>query len=142
MLYASVQFDDAFVDVCLFVCHPDSLVKDIPYSLRLKIEKMMNPENASNHDWRGLACAMEMSADEVRQLQGDTKGKMTGLFERMIHTKKTINDLLVLLKHNDVQRLDVMDEIREACKLPKELVIESESSECQQSGLIVFFPYR
>ena len=102
---------------------------------------MMNPENASNHDWRGLASAMEMSAYEVRQLQGDTKGKMTGLFERMIHTKKTVKDLLVLLKHDDVQRLDVMDEIREACKLSKELVMESECSEYQQSGLIsiVFF---
>ena len=98
----------------------------------------MNPENASNHDWRGLACAMEMSADEVRQLQGDTKGKMTGLFERMIHMEKTVNDLLVLLKH--VERLDVTDEIREACNLPIELVMESESSEFQQSGLIVFFP--
>lgn len=128
--------------VCLFVCHPDSLVKDIPYGLRLKIEMLMNQESANNHDWRGLACAMEMSADEVRQLQGDAKGKMTGLFERMIHTKKTVNDLLVLLRHDDVQRLDVMDEIREACKLSKESVMESKSSEDQQSGLIVFFPCR
>ena len=102
----------------------------------------MNPETASNHDWRGLACAMEMSADEVRQLEGDTKGKMTGLFERMIHTKKTVNDLLVLLRHEDVKRLDVMDEIRVACKLSKESWMESESSEDQQSGLIVFFPCR
>ena len=135
-------FDHAFLDVCLFVCHPDSLVKDIPFRLRVRIENMMNPENANNHDWRGLACAMDMSADEVRQLQGDTKGKMTGLFERMIHTKKTIKDLLVLLKHDDVRRLDVMDEIREACKLPKESPMESKSTEDQQSGLIVFYPCR
>ena len=94
---------------------------------------MMSRENASNHDWRGLACAMEMSADGVRQLQGDAKGKMAGLFDRMIHTKKTVNDLLVLLKHDDVQRLDVIDEIIKAYKLSKELVMESESSEYQQS---------
>ena len=84
----------------------------------------MNPESANNHDWRGLACAMEMSADEVRQLQGNTKGKMAGLFDRMIHTKKTVSDLLVLLKHDEVQRLDVIDKIKD-----------------KLSGLIVFFTY-
>ena len=46
----------------------------------------------------------------------------------MIHTKKTIKDFLVFLKHPTVQRLDVIDEIVEGCGLPKE-VSENVSSE-------------
>lgn len=107
---------------------PDSLVKDISYRLRMKIELMMNRHDVNNHDWKGLAGAMNMTADEVRQMEEGEKGKMAGLFDKMIHTKKTINDLLALLKHGDVQRLDVIDEIVKECDLPKEK-LQMESSE-------------
>lgn len=136
-------FSDLVVTLVTFVCHTDSLVKDIPFKLRIKIENMMNHEAVTNHDWRGLACAMNMSTDEVRQMQGDQeKGKMAGLFDKMMHSKKTVNDLLGLLRHDDVQRLDVIDEIIVGCKLPKPSVTETGSSENQESGLSFFLHYR
>ena len=96
-------------------------MKDIPFAVRTKIERMMNFNNHNDHNWRGLAAAMMLSVDEVRQMEEGENGKMTGLFDNMIHTKKTIKDFLDLLKHPAVQRLDVIDEIVENCGLPREL---------------------
>ena len=96
----------------------------MPFALRTKIERMMNINNQNDHNWRGLAAAMMLSVDEVRQIEEGENGKMTGL----LHTKKTIKDFLVFLKHPTVQRLDVIDEIVEGCGLPKE-VSENVSSE-------------
>ena len=93
----------------------------MPFALRTKIERMMNVNNHNDHNWRGLAAAMMLSVDEVRQMEEGENGKMTGLFDNMIHTKKTIKDFLDLLKHPAVQRLDVIDEIVEHCGLPREL---------------------
>ena len=64
-------------------------------------------------------------------------GKMTGLFDNMIHTKRTIKDFLVLLTNPAVQRLDVVDEIVEGCGLPKE-VSENESSELDETGWLFY----
>ena len=93
----------------------------MPFALRTKIERMMNVNNHNDHNWRGLAEAMSLSVDDVRQMEEGENGKMTGLFDNMIHTKKTIKDFLDLLKHPAVQRLDVIDEIVENCGLPREL---------------------
>lgn len=120
---------------CPFI-HSDTLIKDIPYSVRTKVEKMMNPDNYDNHNWKGLAGAMGMSADDVRQLEGEAKGKMAGLFDKMMHTKKTVKDLLELLKHPDVQRLDVIQDIVRGCKLPEEQWMSNESFENAISGWI------
>ena len=124
------------VNVMLSLFHSDTLLKDIPYSVHAKVEKMMNPDDLSNHNWKGLAGAMGMSADNVRQLEGEPKGKMGGLFDRMMHTKRTVKDLLELLKHSDVQRLDVIEEIVHGCKLPEELLEPTESCENGISGWI------
>ena len=99
----------------------------MPFALRTKIERMMNVNNHNDHNWRGLAAAMNLSVDEVRQMEEGENGKMTGLFNKMIITKKTIKDFLDLLKHPVVQRLDVIDEIVQNCGLPAELS-ESASS--------------
>ncbi|XP_074622377.1 uncharacterized protein LOC141880749 [Acropora palmata] len=115
-------------------CTVDTLLKDIPYIVHTKVEKMMNPDDLSNHNWKGLAGAMGMSADNVRQLEGEARGKMAGLFNRMMHTKKTVKDLLELLKHPDVQRLDVIEEIVHGCKLPEELLVPTESCENEIAG--------
>ena len=96
-------------------------MKDIPFAVRTKIERMMNVNDHNDHNWRGLAAAMMLSVDEVRQMEEGENGKMTGLFDNMIHTKRTIKDFLYLLKHPAVQRLDVIDEIVENCGLPREL---------------------
>lgn len=119
----------------VITCTLGTLVKDIPYSLRAKIERMMNITDARNHDWRGVAGAMGMSTEEVRQLEGagEAKGRMTGLFDIMIQTKKSVKDLLELMKNTDVQRLDVADEICKGCKLPAEDVMETDSAETQVS---------
>ena len=93
----------------------------MPFALRTKIERMMNVNNHNDHNWRGLAAAMGLTAVDVRQMEEGENGKMTGLFDNMIHTKKTIKDFLDLLKHPAVQRLDVIDEIVENCGLPREL---------------------
>ena len=87
-----------------------------------------------------MAAVMNLDAEEVRQLEnaGD-KGKMKGLVERMIQRQKTVNDLLGWLKHPDVQRLDVIDEIKKERHNIFELLIEdtgNESSEDQGSGLL------
>ena len=103
-------------------------MKDIPFTVRTKIERMMDVNYHNDHNWRGLAAAMMLSVDEVRQMEEGENGKMKGLFDNMIHTKKTIKDLLDFLKHPAVQRLDVIDEIVEGCGLPTELS-ESVSSE-------------
>ena len=120
---------------CLFI-HAGTLIKDIPYSVRTKVEKMMNPDNFNNNNWKGLAGAMGMSADDVTQLEGEPRGKMGGLFDKMTHTKKTVKDLLELLKHPDVHRLDVIEEIVRGCKLPEEHLMSNESCENEISGWI------
>ena len=112
-------------------------MKDIPFAVRTKIERMMNVNNHNDHNWRGLAAAMMLSVDEVRQMEEGENGKMTGLFDNMIHHKKTIKDFLDFLKH---QRLDVIDEIEEGCGVPKE-VSENESSELDETGLFVCLFY-
>ena len=81
----------------------------------------MNVNNHNDHNWRGLAAAMSLSVDDVRQMEEGENGKMAGLFDNMIHTKRTIQDLVDFLKHPAVQRLDVLDEIVENCGLPREL---------------------
>ena len=108
----------------------------MPFAVRTKIERMMNINNRNCHNWRDLAAAMGLSAIDVLQLEEGENGKMTGLFDTMIHTKTTIKDLLDLLKHPAVQRLDVLDEILEGCGLPTELS-ESLSSELDETGLFV-----
>ena len=105
----------------------------MPFALRTKIERMMNVNNHNDHNWRGLAAAMNLSVDEVRQMEEGENGKMTGLFNNMIITKKTIKDFLDFLKNPAVQRLDVIDEIVEGCGLPKE-VSENERSELDETG--------
>ncbi|CAH3023725.1 unnamed protein product [Porites evermanni] len=109
-----------------------SLVKDIPFATRTKIERMMNVNNHNDHNWRGLAAAMNLSVDDVRQMEEGEKGKMAGLFDNMIHLKKTIKDLLDLLRNQAVQRLDVIDEIVQGCHLPKNLS-ESDNSELHET---------
>ena len=101
---------------------------------------MMNVNYHNDHNWKGLAAAMSLSVDEVRQMEEGENGKMKGLFDNMIHTKKTIKDFLDFLKHPAVQRLDVIDEVVEDCGLPKE-VSENESSELDETGLFVCFTY-
>ena len=101
---------------------------------------MMNVNNHNDHNWRGLAAAMELSVDDVRQMEERENGKMTGLFDNMIYTKQTIKDFLDFLKHPAVQRLDVIDEIVEGCGLPKD-VSENESSELDETGLFFCFMY-
>lgn len=96
----------------------------------------MNYNDLNDHNWKGLAAAMELSVDEVRQMDGGENGKMTGLFDTMIHTKRTIKDLLDLLKHPAVQRLDVIDEIVDGCGLSKELS-EKDNSELDKTGWFV-----
>ena len=96
-------------------------MKDIPFAVRTKIERMMNFNNHNDHNWRGLAAAMMLSVDEVRQMEEGENGKMAGLFDKMIHTKRIVKDFLDLLKHPAVQRLDVIDEIVENCGLPRKL---------------------
>ena len=110
----------------------------MPFALRTKIERVMNVNNHNDHNWRGLAAAMNLSVDEVRQMEEGENGKMTGLFNNMIITKKTIKDFLDFLKNPAVQRLDVIDEIVEGCGLPKE-VSENERSELDETGWLFCF---
>ena len=114
-------------------------MKDIPFAVRTKIERMMNVNNHNDHNWRGLAAAMMLSVDKVRQMEEGENGKMTGLFDNMI--QKTIKDFLDFLKHLAVQRLDyVIGEIEKGCGVPKE-VSENESSELDETGLFVCLFY-
>lgn len=119
-----------------------TLIKDIPYRLRDRIERLLDLPDANRHDWRGMASVMNLSAEEVRQLENARdNGKMKGLVERMIQRHKTVNDLLGWLKHPDVQRLDVIDEIKnERHSIPNNLLLieDDESSEDQESGLLIF----
>lgn len=124
----------------LFTINSGTLIRDIPYRLRNKIEMLLDPPDANHHDWRGMASVMDLNTEEVRQLENAREnGKMKGLVERMIQRHKTVNDLLGWLKHPDVQRLDVIDEIKKESHRISELMIEdNESSEDQESGLLLF----
>jgi len=126
--------------VLLFTINSGTLIRDIPYRLRNKIEMLLDPPDANHHDWRGMASVMDLNTEEVRQLENAREnGKMKGLVERMIQRHKTVNDLLGWLKHPDVQRLDVIDEIKKESHRISELMIEdNESSEEQESGLLLF----
>lgn len=115
-----------------------TLIRDIPYRLRNKIEMLLDPPDANHHDWRGMASVMNLNTEEVRQLENAREnGKMKGLVERMIQRHKTVNDLLGWLKHPDVHRLDVIDEIKkEHHNIPNTLLLikDDESSEDQESA--------
>ena len=118
-----------------------TLVKDIPYRLRNRIERLLDPPDANHRDWRGMASVMDLNAEEVRQLENAREnGKMKGLVERMIERHKTVTDLLGWLKHPDVQRWDVIDEIKkERHNIPNTLLRmeDFDSSEYQESGLLL-----
>ena len=124
----------------LFTINSGTLIKDIPYRLRNRIERLLDPPDVNHHDWRGMAFVMDLSTEEVRQLENAREnGKMKGLVERMIQRHKTVNDLLGWLRHPDVQRLDVIDEIKkERHNIPLLLKEDNESLEDQESGLLLF----
>ena len=85
---------------------------------------------------------MNLTSEEVRRLENDREnGKMKGLIERMIQRHKTVNDLLTWLRHPDVERLDVIDEIRKEPNTISDLdaLLETESSESQPSGLCAVY---
>jgi len=117
-----------------------TLIRDIPYRLRYKIEMLLDPPDVNYRDWRGMASVMDLNTEEVRRLENARhNGKMKGLIERMIQRHKTVDDLLGWLKHPDVQRLDVIDEIKkEHHNISKLLIEDDESSEDQESGLLFF----
>ena len=103
---------------------------------------MLDPSDPNHRDWRGIACVMNLNSEEVKRLENDRiNGKMKGLIERMIQKHKTVNDLLTWLRHPDVERLDVIDEIRKEPNTISDLdaLLETESSESQQSGLFLLF---
>ena len=126
----------------LFTINLGTLIKDIPYRLRNKIERLLDAPDVNHRDWRGMASVMDLNAEEVRQLENSREnGKMKGLIERMIQRHKTVNDLLGWLRHPDVQRWDVIDEIKkERHNIPKLntllLIEDDDSSEDQESGLL------
>ena len=126
----------------LFTVNLGTLIKDIPYHLRYRIERLLDPPDVCHRDWRGMASVMDLNAEEVRQLENSREnGKMKGLVERMIQRHKTVNDLLGWLKHPDVQRWDVIDEIKkERHNIPNTLLVieDDDSSEYQESGLLLF----
>ena len=124
----------------LFTINSGTLIKDIPYRLRNRIEMLLDPLDVNHHDWRGMASVMDLNTEEVRQLENAREnGKMKGLVERMIQRHKTVNDLLGWLRHPDVQRLDVIDEIKnERHNISSLLKEDNESSEDQESGLLLF----
>ena len=128
--------------VLLLTVNLATLIRDIPYRLRDRIERLLDPPDANHRDWRGMASVMDLNAAEVRQLENARdNGKMKGLVERMIQRHKTVNDLLGWLKHPDVQRLDVIDEIKkERHNIPNTLLLieDDESSEDHESGLLLF----
>ena len=128
----------------LFTINLGTLIKDIPYRLRDRIVRLLDPPDANHRDWRGMASVMDLNAEEVRQLENSREnGKMKGLIERMIQRHKTVNDLLGWLRHPDVQRWDVIDEIKkERHNIPKLNTLllihigDDDSSEDQESGLL------
>ena len=132
-----------------FISHPAllsvnlaTLVKDIPFRLRQKIEDALELPDANHHDWHGMASVMNLNAEEVRRLENAREnGKMKGLFERMIQRQKTVNDLLNWLRHPDVQRWDVIDDIKkEPNNISAALLnLETEGSESQLSGLLSLY---
>ena len=128
----------------LFTVNLETLIKDIPYRLRNKIERLLDPPDVTHHDWRGMAYVMGLNTKQVRKLENAREnGKMKGLVERMILRHKTVNDLLGWLRHPDVQRWDVIDEIKkERHNIPKLntllLIEDDDSSEDQESGLLLF----
>ena len=126
----------------LFTINLGTLIKDIPYRLRDRIVRLLDPPDANHRDWRGMASVMDLNAEEVRQLENSREnGKMKGLIERMIQRHKTVNDLLGWLKHPDVQRWDVIDEIKkERHNIPDTFLLigDDDNSEDQESGLLLF----
>lgn len=111
--------------------------------MRSMIEMKLDIPDANHHDWRGMASVMNLNSEEVRRLENDREnGKMKGLFERMIQKHKTVNDLIAWLRHPDVERLDVIDEIRQQPNISDALLKATESSENQlASGLFAVCQY-
>ena len=116
----------------------DTPIKDILYSTRSKIEQMLEPLDASRHDWRGMASVMNLTAAEVRDLENCGRGKMTALFDKMVQTKKTIGDLVGWLKHPDVQRFDAIEELENTginCSSINDGSFDKDRYEDQDSGV-------
>ena len=66
------------------------------------------------HNWKNVAGAMGLTVEEVFEYENESdKGKMEGLFDRMVQEKRTVSDLVLWLNNEDVKRLDVIDIFRE-----------------------------
>ena len=97
---------------------------------------LLDLPDANHHDWRGMASVMNLNSEEVRRLENAREnGKMKGLIERMIQRHKTVNDLLTWLRDPAVERLDVIDEIKNEPNNISATLLETESIESQESGL-------
>ena len=89
----------------------DTLLKDIPAAVHQKIIKLLNVESALGRDWRAVAGCMSLSACDVETLR---EGKMNGLFERMTQQNMCVRDLVGFLTNKDVDRIDVIQELKVA----------------------------
>ena len=95
---------------CL-ILSSDTLLKDIPAAVHQKVIKLLNVESALGRDWRAVAGCMSLSACEVDTLR---EGKMNGLFERMTQQNMCVRDLVGFLTNKDVDRIDVIQELKAA----------------------------
>ena len=80
----------------------------VPAAVHQKIIKQLNVESAL---WRAVAGCMSLSACEVDTLR---EGKMNGLFERMTQQNMCVRDLVGFLTNKDVDRIDVIQELKVA----------------------------
>ncbi|XP_031552895.1 uncharacterized protein LOC116290055 [Actinia tenebrosa] len=91
----------------------DTLLKDIPSSLKDKVVNMLSVEDALGKDWKGIAGALQLTAEEQGQIKSCSKiSPMEELFNQMLHKGYCVVDLIKMLKK--IYRFDVIGEISKA----------------------------
>ena len=95
---------------CLFL-FSDTLLRDIPASVHQKIINLLNVEDTFGRNWHAIAGCMGLTVNEAKTLKDE---KMNGLFERMTQQNMCVKDLLGFLTNKDVDRQDVIEELKDA----------------------------
>ncbi|EDO49365.1 predicted protein [Nematostella vectensis] len=85
----------------------ETLLKNIPSSLRDTIVQTLNIKTELGNNWRGVAGHMGLTSEEVDRL--DDSGKMDSLFAQMVHKNYKLQDIVDLLK--ECERHDVVESI-------------------------------
>ena len=108
------------------------LLKDIPLNIYRTIVNLLDADDPLGKNWLAVAGRMKMTVRDTNTLKQN--GKMAGLFQEMTNLHMRLKDLVACLIHEDVNRKDVIEELKKANLITneelKELLPKESSGIC------------